>query len=86
MVIKENDLKVIERNDLSFSAKGLYVYLASKIGDNGFVEITQEELCKASKTKEAKTIRKYLKELTEAGVIVTVRQGLTKPNKIYIKK
>lgn len=45
----------------------------------------QDEIGKALNVKDAKTIRKYLKELEQYGLLERVNQGLKLPDRLYLK-
>lgn len=45
----------------------------------------QDEIGKALNVKDAKTIRKYLKELEQYGLLERVNQGLQLPDRLYLK-
>lgn len=44
----------------------------------------QEDLCKVLKIKHPATLRKYLKELEEFNLLKRIKQGLNKPDRLYL--
>lgn len=82
-------------NKLSPMAKLTYAILADRNSTsikNGWVDddnrvfflFNQESLCDVLGVSQPKTLRKYLKELEEADLIYTVRQGAKLPNRLYL--
>lgn len=67
----------IER--LSLGAKLMYAVLASHCDESGVCAVPQSELADCMGICPRQAFR-YLKELNEVGLIVTVRKGLSMPN------
>ena len=84
----------LEYVDISHSAKILYIYILDRYKlsiKNNWIDQDQNIYCYfkidtlASRLKLSnKTVIKYMKELENHDLLLTIRQGLNKPNKIYV--
>ncbi len=80
--------------DMSLGAKVVYSFLKDRVSlsiknnwvdesGNVFIYYARDKMAQDLNISE-RSVRKYMKELAEYELIKEVRQGLTKPNKIYV--
>ncbi|MCM1124678.1 MAG: DeoR family transcriptional regulator [Eubacterium sp.] len=83
--------KTMLRLPVSSTAKIMYARMLDAVVTDGmedmngilFICFSITELSEAL-SKSQMTVKRSLKELEEAGLVVRVRQGIGKPNKIYV--
>lgn len=84
--------KAAMRIQVSSTAKVMYARMLDEALTNGtedvngilFVRFPIKELS-AALSRSQQTCKRALNDLEEAGLIVRVRQGIGKPNKIYVR-